>query len=142
MLISLLFLLCLQDTETPPLEPFPETTFLETVRIVHHPPEIMFEGRPYDLECFVNFPTDSIQSVHLFLKTNNMSSYQEISLEQNYDMYSYRYFEKNFPAENIQYFFLIETSNRLFASPLDSVGHIAPISRKLINPVEYYKSKK
>ena len=142
MILPLLLTLLLQGADTPAETPFPETTFLETIRIIHNPPAIMFEGRPYDIESFVDFPRDSVISVHLFLKTDNMSSFWEIPLTRKYDMYSYRYFDKNLPADSIHYFFLVEVENALFATPLDSVGHIAPVVRELINPVEYYKAKK
>lgn len=142
MIIPLLLTLLLQGADTPAETPFPETTFLETIRIIHNPPDIMFEGRPYDIECFVDFPMDSVISVHLFLKTDKMSSFLEIALDRQYNMYSYRFFDRILPAGSIEYFFLIEVEKALFATPLDSTGHIAPVARELINPVEYYKSKK
>jgi hypothetical protein len=52
-----IFLLSSEPADT--IEKLPIESFLETVRIIHHPEEIMFQGRVYDLELFVHFPKDS-----------------------------------------------------------------------------------
>ncbi len=142
MILSLLLPLIFHAADSTVVDPFPEVTFLETVRIIHHVPEVVFHGRPYDLQCYVDFPEDKITFVHLFFKTDRMSSFVEIPLENKYNMYSYRYFDQLLPADSIEYFFLVETNSAIFATPLDSAGHIAPVMKPLIDPVEYYKSRK
>ncbi len=142
MMVSVFLALLFQTADTIPTSPFNGQTFLETVRIVHHPPEIMFERRPYDLACYVDFPEDSILSVTLFLKTDKSSFYQEIDLSRFYDMYSYRWLDNELKYSTVEYFFLVETTGTIFATPLDSSGSIQPVKRTILNPVEYYRRRK
>ena len=100
-----IFLLSSEPVDT--IEKLPVESFLETVRIIHHPEEIMFQGRVYDLELFVHFPEDSLESVSLFIRTDTTSRYQEIPIKLNRGRYSIRYDPAVFPGLLLQYFFVV-----------------------------------
>ena len=134
------FLLSSEPADT--IDKLPVESFLETVRIIHHPEEIMFQGRVYDLELFVHFPEDSLESVSLFIRTDTTSRYQEIPMKLNRGRYSVRYDPAVFPGLLLQYFFVVRLKNySIFATPINNNGVIQPVIHKLINPVEYYKKE-
>ncbi|RMF11139.1 MAG: hypothetical protein D6762_00085 [Candidatus Neomarinimicrobiota bacterium] len=130
-----------QDEDSwSPVNPGP---FLKTIKMIHHAPDIMFQGRPYDLELFVDFPEDSIESVLIHIKTDSMYTYLEIPLKKNRDHYLYRFNPRWFKGQHIQYFFTVQLSNfKIFATPMDEVGNIKPIRRTLIDPVQYWEWRK
>ena len=111
-------------------------------KVIHHPKEIMFQGRNYNLELIVDIPKDSIESVNLFIRTDTKRPYQEISLKQKRGIYSLRFDPEVFPGSLVQYFFIVQLSNySLFAIPVDKRGAIQSVERTLVDAVEYYKLK-
>ena len=142
-LILFLFSTVLLATELP--DSLNEQNFkgyLQSKKIIHHPEEIMFQGRNYNLELIVDIPEDSIESVNLFIRTDTKRPYQEISLKQKRGIYSLRFDPEVFPGSLVQYFFIVQLSNySLFAIPVDNNGAIRPVERMLTNAVEYYKLK-
>ena len=143
--ISLLFLFSavLLATELP--DSLTEQNFngyLQSKKIIHHPEEIMFQGRNYNLELIVDIPDDSIESVNLFIRTDTKKPYQEISLKRKRGIYSLRFDPEVFPGLLVQYFFIVQLSDySLFAIPVDNNGAIQPVERTLVDAVEYYKLK-
>ena len=116
--------------------------YLQSKKIIHHPEEIMFQGRNYNLELIVDIPDDSLESVKLFIRTDTKRPYQEISLKRKRGIYSLRFDPEVFPGSLVQYFFIVQLSDySLFATPVDNNGAIRPVERMLINAVEYYKLK-
>ena len=116
--------------------------YLQSKKIIHHPEEIMFQGRNYNLELIVDIPDDSIESVNLFIRTDTKRPYQEISLKQKRGIYSLRFDPEVFPGSLVQYFFIVQLSDySLFAIPVDNNGAIQPVERTLVDAVEYYKLK-
>ena len=142
-LILFLFSTVLLATELP--DSLNEQNFkgyLQSKKIIHHPKEIMFQGRNYNLELIVDIPKDSIESVNLFIRTDIKRPYQEISLKRKRGIYSLRFDPEVFPGSLVQYFFIVQLSNySLFAIPVDNNGAIRPVERMLTNAVEYYKLK-
>lgn len=131
-----------QPAATAPATEPPKPSFLKTVRIIHEPPKTVFIGRPCDLELFVDFPRDSVRSVHLFLRTDKMTLYRDIPLRGKYGGYSFRFWDKEMPALTLEYYFVVELAGTaIFATPIDSTGAIRPVFRSLVDPVEYYKRK-
>lgn len=109
---------------------------------MHHPPEIIFTGRLYDLDLYVDFPRDSLESVALFVKTESMSRFQEIQLSGADRWYHYRFDPQRFPGKTLQYFFLVQIKGKgLFATPLNQDGYIQPVKRTRIDPREYFRWK-
>ena len=143
--ISMLFLFSavLLATELP--DPLTEQNFkgyLQSKKIIHHPEEIMFQGRNYNLELIVDIPDNSIESVNLFIRTDTKKPYQEISLKRKRGIYSLRFDPEVFPGSLVQYFFIVQLSDySLFAIPVDNNDAIQPVERTLVDAVEYYKLK-
>ena len=137
-LTALLIAPQVDSTALIPLGPF-----METIRIIHHPEEIMFINRPYNLDLFVNFPSDSVESVSLFIKTDNMARYQEFFLTRVRGRYTFRYDPVKMPGKSIRYFFVVRLKPfALFATPLNKDGFIQPVERTFVDPVAYYKWKR
>lgn len=125
-------------TRQIPAGPFPPT-----LRIFHYPAKVVFNNRPYDIDLFLDFPEDSLQTVSLFLKTNRMRVYREIPLAMQRARYRYRYNPYDLPGDTLIYFFIVElTDYSLFASPLNKQGWIEPVVRPLVDPVVYYENLK
>lgn len=116
--------------------------FSFTPRVFHHPPEVMFENRPQDIDLFVDFPQDSLESVMFYFRTDKMNKYQEVHLDMFRQRYHFRFDPNDIPAEILEYFFIVTLKDfSLFAEPLDKNGFIQPIRRKLRDPIEYYREK-
>ncbi len=137
----LLGLLTAQEEDAwSPVNPGP---FLKTIKMIHHPPDILFQGRPYDLELYVDFPADSIEAVSIFIKTDSMYTYLEIPLKSTEDHYSYRFKPRRFKGNIIDYFFTVRLTNfKIFATPMDNLGQIKPVRRTLIDPTKYWEWRK
>jgi hypothetical protein len=128
------------SADTTGLPPGP---FLSTVRITHHPEEILFANRPYDLDLFVAFPRDSVASVSIFIRTDSMEQFQEFPLTGRFGRYTYRYDPERLPGRYIEYFFVVRLKPfALFATPLDEQGRPHPVKRIFVDPVEYFRWKK
>jgi len=142
-LILFLFSTVLLATELP--DSLNEQNFkgyLQSKKIIHHPKEIMFQGRNYNLELIVDIPKDSIESVNLFIRTDIKRPYQEISLKRKRGIYSFRFDPEVFSGSLVQYFFIVQLSDySLFAIPVDKRSAIQPVKRTLVDAVEYYKLK-
>ena len=135
-----IFLLSSEPADT--IEKPPVGSYLETVKIIHHPSEIMFQGRMYDLELFVHFPEDILKSVSLFIRTDTTNRYQEIPMKLKRGRYSVRYDPAVYPGVLLQYFFIVRLADySVFATPINKNGIIQPVEHKLIDPVKYYQLK-
>ena len=116
--------------------------YLQSKKIIHHPEEIMFQGRNYNLELIVDIPDNSIESVNLFIRSDTKKPYQEISLKRKRGIFSLRFDPEVFPGSLVQYFFIVQLSDySLFAIPVDNNDAIQPVERTLVDAVEYYKLK-
>lgn len=119
-----------------------ERTFSFTPRVFHHPPEVLFVNRPQDIDLFVDFPEDSLESIRLYFRTDRMKKYQEVHLDMVRQRYHFRFDPNEIPAKTLEYFFIVTLKDfSLFAAPLDKNGFIQPIQKKLRDPVEYYREK-
>lgn len=141
MIWAVLMAVLLSDSLTTPAVDLNTPTFLQTLRIIHTPPDIIFRGRPYDLTCFVEFPEDSIRAVTLFIKSNTMAAYREIPLEGNLNLYSFRFYDFQFPGDTLSYFFTVELKEKLLAMPINDAGKIQPVIRAYIDARDYYQIK-
>ncbi|MFQ6614315.1 MAG: hypothetical protein ACE5D1_05680 [Fidelibacterota bacterium] len=139
--VLLISLLAAQEDETwTPMNPGP---FLKTIKMIHQPPELLFQGRPYDLELFVDFPLDSIETVSIYIKTDSMYTYLEIPLKDRQGHFTYRFNPRRFKGNVVEYFFTVRLKDyKIFASPMDNVGQIKPVHRTLIDPVKYWEWRK
>lgn len=120
----------------------PPGPFLSTPRIFHHPAPVLFVNRPYDIDLFVDFPADSLESVSLFYRTDSMPRFQEVTLPIQRARYRYRFDPNRQPATELSYFFVVTLQDfSLYATPLDEEGRPLPITRRLRDPVQYYRRK-
>tara|TARA_B100001029_G_scaffold67984_1_gene55310 strand:- start:169 stop:480 length:312 start_codon:yes stop_codon:yes gene_type:complete len=61
----------------------PDSSYQQKVPVLlHKPPKVMFDDRPTLLQLFVTIHDDSIKTVSIFYKTNEMSMFQEIELNK------------------------------------------------------------
>ena len=71
-----------------------------------------------------------------------MPRYIEHSFNQNEMRYVFSYDPQKQPATYITYFFTVALNNgSMFATPVDSAGTLVPITKYLLDPVEYYKKR-
>jgi len=143
----LVFLVCFsingQEPESDLIFGFPQLSFKPSKKLVHHPPIPFFKNRLFNLELFVDFPSDSLEKTSLFLRTNKMKQFQEKMLKIKKGLYSFEFNPMSFPGDSLEYFFYVETkSSGYYALPLDSDGRIKPLKQKFVDPVVYYKQRR
>ena len=116
---------------------------IEDIKLFHSPPNPLFIGRPFELLLVTEIDESLLSSVLLFLKTNEMESYREITLSGDSGLYKYKIDINNFPGETIEYFFAIRTiDGRIYGAPVDNNKSLSPIRRTFIDPVQYFEQKK
>jgi hypothetical protein len=121
---------------------FSEPHFSYTPRVFHHPDRVLFNTRPFDLELFIDFPRDSLETVSLFYKTDSLPRYLEIPMDIRAPRFLFQYDPVNHPAGSITYFFTVTTKDgALYAVPVDSAGNLNPITKYLLDPQEYFKRR-
>ncbi len=109
-------------------------------KLFHHPPNVLFDNRLFDIELIVDFPLDSIESVSLFFKTDAMDETREIPLEYVKGKFVYRFNPTTCQCTSLQYFFIVQlTDYSLYSFPMDNQKELKPIERDLTNAVEYYE---
>lgn len=117
-----------------------EISFSLEQRLFHHPPLPFFKGRPYNLEVVVDIPGDSLETASIFLKTDQLSSYQEIPLQPHRGHYVFKYDPQEYPGQLLSYFVVATARGfRLYAIPLDKSGKIRPFKIRPLDPVKYYE---
>ena len=118
----------------------PEFSF--TTKLFHHPHKVLFNSRIFELEVFADFPKQDIKQVSLFYRTDAVPRYIEHSFNQNEMRYVFSYDPQKQPATYITYFFTVALNNgSMFATPVDSAGTLVPITKYLLDPMEYYKKR-
>ncbi|MFQ6674920.1 MAG: hypothetical protein ACE5LH_01100 [Fidelibacterota bacterium] len=133
-------LVSVSSVTAQPADSLLKATFSLKQRLYHHPPIPFFKGRPYNLEVVVDIPGDSLETVSIFLKTDRMSSYQEIPLTPYRGRYLFRYDPEEYPGDVVSYFLVAAARGfRLYAIPLDKSGKIAPFTIHPLKPVKYYE---
>lgn len=116
--------------------------FSFTPKIFHHPERVLFNSRAFELEVFIEYPRNDIKTVSLFYKTDTMSRLMEVPFNPLDKRYVFRYDSKQKPAKKIVYFFTVYLNDGgMFATPVDNSGQIKPITKYLLNPVDYYKKR-
>ena len=116
---------------------------IENIKLFHSPPNPLFIGRPFELLLVTEIDESLLSSVLLFLKTNEMESYREITLSGDSGLYKYKIDINNFPGETIEYFFAIRTiDGRIYGAPVDNNKSLSPIRKTFIDPVQYFEQKK
>ena len=124
--------------------PYPLQNFVavKKQRLFHYPKGPMFQGRKHNIDFITNVPTDSITAAILFFKTDSMKNYREFPLAGNNGLFRFQYDPRLFPADAIEYFFMIQAgSDDFYAVPLNSKGKLTPSRRFFIDPVLYYQQK-
>ena len=117
--------------------------FKPSERLIHHSPKPFFQNRPIELQLYIDFPNDSLEMASIFLKTDQMSQFQEQPLKVKKGLYTFELNQKVYPGITVEYFYYVKTlSQGSFAYPLNEVGEIDPIKHRFIDPVDYYKWKK
>ena len=118
----------------------PEFSF--TPKLFHHPHKVLFNSRIFELEVFADFPKQDLKQVSLFYRTDAVPRYIEHSFNQNEMRYVFSYDPQKQPATYITYFFTVALNNgSMFATPVDSAGTLVPITKYLLDPMEYYKKR-
>ncbi len=111
-------------------------------RILHHPPEVIFDNRLTDLELFVDIPQDSIESVSLFLITDAYEKVREIPLQFSRERYTYRFDPTSCACTSLQYFFIVRLIDySLYSVPSDNDNGPKSIERDLINSAEHFQTQ-
>ena len=141
LLFGLLFYSSLSSQEIDTIDfKLPEFSF--TPKLFHHPHKVLFNSRIFELEVFADFPKQDIKQVSLFYRTDAVPRYIEHSFNQNEMRYVFSYDPQKQPATYITYFFTVALNNgSMFATPVDSAGTLVPITKYLLDPVEYYKKR-
>ena len=141
LLYGLLFYSSLSSQEIDTIDfKLPEFSF--TPKLFHHPHKVLFNSRIFELEVFADFPKQDIMQVSLFYRTDAVPRYIEHSFNQNEMRYVFSYDPQKQPATYITYFFTVALNNgSMFATPVDSAGTLVPITKYLLDPVEYYKKR-
>ena len=141
LLYGLLFYSSLSSQEIDTIDfKLPEFSF--TPKLFHHPHKVLFNSRIFELEVFADFPKQYIKQVSLFYRTDAVPRYIEHSFNQNEMRYVFSYDPQKQPATYITYFFTVALNNgSMFATPVDSAGTLVPITKYLLDPVEYYKKR-
>ena len=110
--------------------------------LLHRAPKVMFDDRPTLLQLFVNIPADSIKSVSIFYKTNEMSIFQEIELQKRKGAFTYKFDPGKQKGNSLSYFFVVKQSdNSMHAVPLGNTGKIKPYNKTLVDAIEYYEKR-
>lgn len=113
-----------------------------TPLVFHHPEKVIFNTRPYDIDLFVDFKNEKINSVSLFIKTDVSNSYTEYSMGVTRGRYRYRFDPNKTPVKNIEYFFIVTLKDfSIYAAPLDKNGYIKTVKRTLVDPAKYFKQR-
>ena len=141
LLYGLLFYSSLSSQEIDTIDfKLPEFSF--TPKLFHHPHKVLFNSRIFELEVFADFPSQDLKQVSLFYRTDAVPRYIEHSFNQNEMRYVFSYDPQKQPATYITYFFTVALNNgSMFATPVDSAGTLVPITKYLLDPVEYYKKR-
>ena len=141
LLYGLLFYSSLSSQEIDTIDfKLPEFSF--TPKLFHHPHKVLFNSRIFELEVFADFPKQDLKQVSLFYRTDAVPRYIEHSFNQNEMRYVFSYDPQKQPATYITYFFTVALNNgSMFATPVDSAGTLVPITKYLLDPVEYYKKR-
>ena len=102
----------------------------------------MFDDRPTLLQLFVNIPDDSIKSVSIFYKTNEMSMFQEIELDKLKGAFTYKFDPGKQKGSSLSYFFVVQQlGDAVHAYPLGDTGKIKPYNQPLVDAIEYYEKR-
>ena len=122
--------------------PFQNFVAVKKQRLFHYPKGPMFQGRKHNIDFITDVPTDSITAAILFFKTDSMKNYREFPLAGNNGLFRFQYDPRLFPADAIEYFFMIQArSDDFYAVPLNSKGELIPSRRLFTDPVLYYQQK-
>ena len=122
--------------------PFQNFVAVKKQRLFHYPKGPLFQGRKHDIDFITDVPTDSITAAILFFKTDSMKNYREFPLAGNNGLFRFQYDPRLFPADAIEYFFMIQArSDDFYAVPLNSKGELTPSRRLFTDPVLYYQQK-
>ena len=141
LLYGLLFYSSLSSQEIDTIDfKLPEFSF--TPKLFHHPHKVLFNSRIFELEVFADFPKQDLKQVSLFYRTDVVPRYIEHLFNQNEMRYVFSYDPQKQPATYITYFFTVALNNgSMFATPVDSAGTLVPITKYLLDPMEYYKKR-
>ena len=116
--------------------------FSFTPKVFHQPARVLFNSRIFELEVFTDFPTNDINQVSLFYKTNTHSRFIEHPFKKNAKRFVFSYNPKEMPADYITYFFTVSLNNgAMYATPVDSSGLVTPVTKYLLDAAEYYKKR-
>tara|TARA_B100001013_G_scaffold343757_1_gene272190 strand:+ start:1893 stop:2372 length:480 start_codon:yes stop_codon:yes gene_type:complete len=121
----------------------PDSTYKKTLPLLlHRPPKVMFDDRPTLLQLFVNIPDDSIKTVSIFYKTNEMSIFQEIALGKLKGAFTYKFDPGKQKGNSLSYFFVVQQLGAaVHAVPIGDSGKIKPYNQSLVDAIEYYEKR-
>jgi len=118
------------------------TLFPINSKLIHKIPSPFFLGRPYFLEIFCDIPTDSLESISVFYKTDGSIEFREEKLELFRGRYRFKYDPKIYPSKQLSYFFIVKVKKAgMYAFPVNNKGKLIPINIESIDPIKYYKNR-
>ena len=88
----------------------PDSSYQKKVPLLlHKPPKVMFDDRPTLLQLFVTIPDDSIKTVSIFYKTNEMGIFQEIELNKEKGSFTFKFDPVKQKGNSLSYFFIVKS---------------------------------
>ena len=137
----LIFIFLISKILTQDLSLF-NTLFPINSKLIHKIPNPLFSGRPYFFEIFCDIPTDSLESISFFYKTDNSIEFREEKLELFRGRYRFKYDPKIYPSKQLNYFFIVKVKEAgMYAFPVNNKGKLIPINIESIDPIKYYKNR-
>ena len=121
----------------------PDSSYQQKIPLLlHKPPKVMFDDRPTLLQLFITMPDDSIKTVSIFYKTNEMSMFQEIELNKEKGSFTFKFDPGKQKGNSLSYFFVVkQTDDSMHAVPLSNPGKIKPYYHLLVDAIEYYEMR-
>jgi len=111
--------------------------------LFHNPPMAILNDRPFQIDFFVIFDPDTIESISLVFRDDSSHTYKEIPLEGEYGRYRYVLPVEELRGSTLTYYFLVVLRDYgLWAYPTGEDGVLQPFVIDLIPPIEEFFQKR
>jgi len=112
--------------------------------LFHNPPVAILNDRPFQIDFFVNFNPDTIESISLVFRSDSSHTYKEIPLEGGeYGRYSHVLPVEELRGSALTYYFLVVLRDYgLWAYPTGEDGVLQPFVIGLVPPMEEFFQKR
>ncbi|UCH64174.1 MAG: hypothetical protein JSU77_07095 [Fidelibacterota bacterium] len=111
--------------------------------LFHNPPVAILNDRPFQIDFFVNFSPDTIESISLVFRNDSSHTYKEIPLHGEYNRYSHVLPVEELRGSVLTYYFLVVLRDYgLWAYPTGGDGVLKPYVINLVPPTEKFFQKR